>query len=151
MEEATFLTRFAKSVTVIHRRDQLNASKIMQERAKKNPKIDFIWNTDVTEVLGETRVSGIKLKNNQTGEEQKLDGEGIFLAIGHIPNTEIFQDKLELDKHGYLKTNNFTLTSVAGVFSGGDVWDYRYRQAITAAGMGCMAAMDAEKYLSLQE
>lgn len=151
MEEANFLTRFATSVTVIHRRDTLSASKIMQERAKNNPKIDFLWNSEVVEVLGDKVVTGVKVKNTQTGETSEHAGDGLFVAIGHAPNTDIFKQFLDVDEKGYLKVMDFTKSKIPGVFIAGDVFDYRYRQAITAAGFGCMAALDAEKYLAAQE
>ena len=151
MEEATFLPRFAKKVYVIHRRDQFRASKIMEKRAAENPKIEFIMNTVIEEVLGEDRVTGIKLKNKETGETSELPLEGVFLAIGHTPNTSLFAGQLELDKAGYIVTSTEkgrqTATNVNGVFACGDVQDPHYRQAITAAGSGCMAALDAERYL----
>ena len=147
MEEALFLTKFARSVTIIHRRAELRASKIMAERARNHPKIDFVWNAQVAEVIGETRVSGIKLKNVETGAITEFSCEGVFVAIGHLPNTKIFADFLELDAKGYIVTQNETHTKVPGVFVAGDVHDFRYRQAVTAAGSGCKAAIDAEKWL----
>lgn len=149
MEDALFLTRFASSVTVIHRRDQLRASKIMQERAFKNEKIKFIWNSVVEDIMDVKKdaVTGVILKNVKTGEKSNLDCDGVFVAIGHEPNTKIFKGKIELDEKGYIVTKNGTETSVKGVFACGDVVDHRYRQAITAAGMGCMAAIDCERYL----
>ncbi|MEK7620650.1 MAG: thioredoxin-disulfide reductase [Patescibacteria group bacterium] len=153
MEESNFLTRFAKKVTVIHRRDSLRASKIMQERAMKNPKIDFLWNTEVREVLGDgTKLTGVRIFNNQTNQESEMAAEGLFVAIGHKPNTQLFEGQLELDVKGYIVTKpGSTATSVEGVFAGGDVADHKYRQAITAAGTGCMAALDAERWLENQE
>ena len=151
MEEATFLTRFASRVTVIHRRETLRASKIMQEKAFANSKIEFIWNTEVAEILGsrETGVTGVRLLNLVTGEERSFDCEGVFVAIGHKPNTELFAGQLELDGAGYIVTaGRSTKTNVEGVFACGDVQDPIYRQAITAAGTGCMAAMDVERFLS---
>lgn len=150
MEESNFLTKFAKKVTVIHRRDSLRASKIMQERAKKNPKIEFMWNTEVREVLGDgTKMTGVRVFNNQTSEEREMAADGLFVAIGHKPNTSLFQGKIELDQKGYIVTKpGSTATSVEGVFAGGDVADHTYRQAVTAAGTGCMAALDAERWLS---
>ncbi len=147
MEEATFLTKFASKVTVVHRRDALRASKIMQERAQKNPKINFIFDTTVTDVLGKDRVEGVKLKNLKTGEESEFKTNGLFVAIGHKPNTEFLAGQLELDKNGYIVVQNQTRTNVEGVFVAGDVQDHRYRQAVTAAGLGCMASIDAEKWL----
>lgn len=151
MEESNFLTKFASSVTVIHRRDSLNASKIMQERAKANPKINFMLEREVIEVLGEQKVTGLKLRNLKTNEVSEVAGDGLFLAIGHVPNTAIFKPYLELDVKGYLVVTDGTKSKVPGVFIAGDVHDYRYRQAITASGFGCMAALDAEKYLASKE
>ncbi|MBI2608706.1 MAG: thioredoxin-disulfide reductase [Deltaproteobacteria bacterium] len=147
MEEATFLTKHASQVTVIHRRRELRASKIMQERAFKNPKIKFIWDTVPTEVLGDKEVTGIKIKNVKTNKIEEFKCQGFFLAIGHTPNTKLFKGQLDLLDNQYLKVTNNTKTSVPGVFSAGDVHDHHYRQAVTAAGSGCMAALDAEKYL----
>ena len=148
MEEATFLTRFAKSVTVIHRRDTLRASKIMQEKAFNNPKIKFIWDSEVIEVLGEQTVTGIRIQNIKTKETKELPFQGFFLAIGHEPNTKVFSGKLKQDETGYLIVQpGSTRTNVPGVFAAGDVADHVYRQAVTAAGTGCMAAMDAERFL----
>ncbi len=150
MEESTYLTKFAREVYVVHRRDEFRASKIMQERAKKNPKIKFIVNTTVEEVLGVEagHVTGVRLKNVQTGAVQDFLCDGLFSAIGHEPNTKLVAGKLELDIKGYIVTKNgTTATSVPGVFAAGDVVDHRYRQAVTAAGTGCMAAMDVEKWL----
>ena len=153
VEEATFLTRFATKVTIIHRRDQLRASKIMQARALEHAKVEMAWNTVVEEVLTETgkEVTGLRLKDVNTGEVRTLPVGGLFLAIGHLPNTEVFQGKVDLDDQGYIKLSRFTETNVPGVFAAGDVVDTRYRQAITAAGMGCQAAMDCEKWLEEQE
>ena len=150
MEEATFLTRYASQVTLVHRRDHLRASKIMQEKAFNNPKIEFVWNTDVKEILGspETGVTGVRLFNNQTGEESVFPCEGVFVAIGHKPNTDAFRDWLEMDEVGYLKTAGRSMaTNIPGVFACGDAQDSVYRQAVTAAGTGCMAAIDAERFL----
>jgi thioredoxin reductase (NADPH) len=150
MEEATFLTRYASRVTVIHRRDSLRASKIMQEKAFGNPKIDFIWNTDVREVLGskETGVMGVRLHSSKSGEESEFPCEGVFIAIGHKPNTDLFKGQLEMDEIGYLKTSGRSMaTNIPGVFACGDAQDSFYRQAVTAAGTGCMAAIDAERFL----
>jgi len=154
MEEANFLTRFCSLVTVVHRRDSLRASKIMQDRAFKNPKIKFIWDTAVDEILGakETGVTSVKLKNLKTGETTDFSTQGVFVAIGHKPNTELFEGKLDLHANGYLKVKPGTVsTNIEGVFACGDVIDHHYRQAITAAGTGCMAAMDAEKFLEAEE
>lgn len=149
MEESLFLTRFAARVYVIHRRDQLRASKIMQDRAFANPKITFIWNTVVEEVLGENEVTGLVLKNVKTGETSTLPVQGLFVAIGHKPNTDIFRGWLEMDELGYVLTRpNSTYTNVPGVFACGDAQDHVYRQAVTAAGTGCMAAIDAERWLA---
>jgi thioredoxin reductase (NADPH) len=147
MEEATFLTKFATKVTIVHRRAELRASKIMQQRAYDNDKIDFVWDSVVTEVFGDGKVEGIRLKNIRTGGEDELRTDGVFVAIGHTPNTSLFEGQLDLTE-GYVVTpGETTETSVSGVFAAGDVVDFRYRQAITAAGMGCMAAIDAERYL----
>jgi thioredoxin reductase (NADPH) len=150
MEEATFLTRYAARVFVVHRRDSLRASKIMQDKALSNEKIEFIWNTEVKEILGtmEDGVTGVRLFNSQTGEETVFPCDGVFIAIGHKPNTELFKGQLEMDEVGYLKTNGHSMaTNIPGVFACGDVQDSFYRQAITAAGTGCMAAIDAERFL----
>jgi thioredoxin reductase (NADPH) len=147
MEEANFLTRFASSVTVIHRRDTLRASKIMQDKAFDNPKIAFEWDSEVEEVLGTGAVSGVRLRNLKTAAEKELEIEGLFVAIGHTPNTSLFKGQIELDASGYIVTRHGMKTSVPGVFACGDVQDATYRQAITAAGTGCMAALDAERYL----
>jgi thioredoxin reductase (NADPH) len=150
MEEATFLTRYAERVFVVHRRGKLRASKIMQEKAFCNHKIEFLWNTALEEILGtsEQGVSGVRLRNLQTGEEQVFSCEGVFIAIGHKPNTALFRGQLEMDAVGYLRTSGHsTATNVPGVFACGDVQDSVYRQAITAAGTGCMAAIDAERFL----
>ncbi len=150
MEEATFLTRFAKSVTIIHRRDKLRASKIMQEKAAKNPKIRFILDTEVEEILGEKAVTGIRIRNLKTQHVSELSLEGVFVAIGHEPNTAVFRPYLKCDATGYLETvPGSTRTSIPGVFAAGDVADHVYRQAVTAAGTGCMAALDAERFLEL--
>ena len=146
LEEATFLTKFASKVTVVHRRDSLRASKIMQARAFDNPKIEFVWDSVLTEIFGNGKVAGARLKNVRTGQESELPAGGVFVAIGHTPNTRLFEGKLDL-AGGYIVTKDDTQTSVPGVFAAGDVTDFRYRQAITAAGMGCMAAIDAERYL----
>ncbi len=154
MEEATFLTKFASKVTVVHRRDQLRASKIMQERAEKNPKIAFVWNSVVEEVFGDSKaggVTGVRLKNVKNGKTEDFKCDGLFIAIGHEPNTRLFAEQLELDKTGYIITRDGTKTSVPGVFAAGDVQDHVYRQAVTAAGTGCMAAIDAERFLENQE
>jgi thioredoxin reductase (NADPH) len=150
MEEATFLTKFGSKVHVIHRREELRASKTMQERAMRNKKIEFVWNSTVSEVLGsaESGVTGVRLKNTKSGEESNLECQGLFIAIGHTPNTDIFKGQLEMDDVGYIISDPVsTKTSLPGVFAAGDVTDRVYRQAITAAGMGCMAAIDAERYL----
>jgi thioredoxin reductase (NADPH) len=147
MEEAIFLTRYANHVTVIHRRDTLRASKIMQNRAFKNPKISFIWDTEITEVLGENEVTGLRLHNLKTNEESVLPVQGFFLAIGHQPNTDLFKGIIDMDKVGYIIPVEHTMTNIPGVFAAGDVTDHRYRQAVTAAGDGCRAAIDAERWL----
>jgi thioredoxin reductase (NADPH) len=152
MEEATFLTRFARSVTVIHRRDALRASKIMQDRALANPKIRFAWDSEVAEVVGEDRVTSLKLRNVKTGEQSTLEVGGIFVAIGHDPRSELFADVLATDAEGYLLVEQpSTRTALPGVFAAGDVVDHTYRQAVTAAGTGCAAALDAERWLADQE
>ncbi len=147
MEDALYLAKLVEGVTVVHRRDQLRASKIMQDRAFKNPKIKFVWDSIVEEVLGEAKVSGVRVKNVKTGATSTIPCEGLFVAIGHEPNTGIFKDQVELDRRDYIRLHDRTMTSVPGVFAAGDVDDPRYRQAVTAAGEGCRAAMDAEKYL----
>lgn len=148
MEEADFLTKFASSVTVLVRGGELKASKIMQARVEKNAKAEILYHTSVKEVLGDTTMTGLRLINNETQEETEVEGSGLFVAIGHIPNTTIFKDYLETNEIGYLKVTNSTHTNIEGIFVAGDVHDYRYRQAISAAGSGCMAAIDAEKYLA---
>ncbi len=150
MEEALFLTKFADRVTVVHRRDTLRASKIMQERAFKNDKIDFVWNSVVVDLLGDGRLEGARVRNVVTGAEHVLPVTGLFVAIGHVPNTAIFAGQLELDPGGYIVTKGGTRTSVEGVFATGDVQDRIYRQAVTAAGSGCMAAIDTERWLESQ-
>ncbi len=148
LEEATFLTKFASKVTVVHRRDQLRASKIMQQRAFANPKIEFAWNTEVVEILGDDRVGGVILRDTTNGNKRELPVTGLFIAIGHLPNTGLFDGQLDMDDQGYVVTGaDRSTTSVEGVFACGDAQDRRYRQAITAAGMGCMAAIDAERWL----
>jgi thioredoxin reductase (NADPH) len=148
MEEATFLTRFARSVTVVHRRDQLRASKIMQDRAFANDKISFVWNSEVVDVIGDPKVSGVRVRKLATGEESTLDVTGLFVAIGHDPRSELFRGQVDLDPEGYVLVQaSSTRTNLPGVFAAGDVVDHTYRQAITAAGTGCAAALDAERYL----
>jgi thioredoxin reductase (NADPH) len=147
VEEATFLTRFATKVNLIHRRSELRASKIMQDRAFANPKINFVWNSVVEEIIGADKVEALALRDTVTGESSKLEVGGAFVAIGHDPNTSLFVDQIELDANGYIVTRDGSRTSVEGVFACGDVQDHVYRQAITAAGSGCMAAIDAERYL----
>ncbi|MER5178625.1 thioredoxin-disulfide reductase [Streptomyces sp. NPDC002896] len=149
MEEATFLSRFAKSVTIVHRRDSLRASKAMQERAFADPKIKFVWDSEVAEIHGDQKLSSLTLRNVKTGEISELPVTGLFIAIGHDPRTELFKGQLDLDDEGYLKVDApSTRTNITGVFAGGDVVDHTYRQAITAAGTGCSAALDAERYLA---
>lgn len=150
LEEALFLTKYASHVTVIHRRDSLRASKIMQERALKHPKISFIWDTTVEEVQGEQAVEGLKLRNVKTGAVSTLAVQGVFIAIGHEPNTSIFKGLIDMDELGYIKPREHTMTNVPGIFAAGDVTDHRYRQAVTAAGDGCRAAIDAERWLESQ-
>jgi len=151
MEEATFLTKFATKVSIVHRRDKLRASKIMQERAMKNEKIAFVWNSAVEDILGNDMVTGVRVKNLVTGKITEMPCAGVFVAIGHRPNTALFTDQLEMDAKGYLITNHGTATSIPGVFAAGDVQDSTYRQAVTAAGSGCMAAIDAERFLESQD
>jgi thioredoxin reductase (NADPH) len=151
MEEANFLTKFATKVSIIHRRDKLRASKIMQDRSMKNEKISFVWNSVVEDVLGNEVVTGVQLKNVVTGKTVTMPCAGVFVAIGHTPNTALFAGQLNMDAKGYLITKNGTATSVPGVFAAGDVQDSTYRQAITAAGSGCMAAIDAERFLEMGE
>ncbi|MGY0492955.1 thioredoxin-disulfide reductase [Streptomyces sp. WG-D5] len=149
MEEATFLSRFAKSVTIVHRRDTLRASKAMQERAFADPKIKFVWDSEVAEIKGNPKLEGLTLRNLKTGETSELPVTGLFIAIGHDPRTELFKGQLELDDEGYLKVEApSTRTNLTGVFGAGDVVDHTYRQAITAAGTGCSAALDAERFLA---
>ncbi len=151
LEEATFLTKFASKVTIVHRRDKLRASKIMQQRAFANPKIDFAWNTEAVEILGDDRVGGVILRDTTNGNKRELPVTGLFIAIGHLPNTGLFDGQLDMDDQGYVVTGaNRSTTSVEGVFACGDAQDRRYRQAITAAGSGCMAAIDAERWLESQ-
>lgn len=147
MEEATFLTRFASKVTVVHRREELRASQIMQEKARKNPKIQWMLDSTPIEIEGSKEVTGIKVENNKTGNIQVIPAQGVFVAIGHYPNTKLFEGQLELDAGGYIVTHEGTKTKIPGVFAAGDVQDHIYRQAITAAGSGCQAAIDCERYL----
>jgi thioredoxin reductase (NADPH) len=149
VEEATFLTKFASKVVLIHRRDSLRASKIMADRALNNPKIEMLWNTEVVDILGEEKVSGLALKNTVTGELSERDFTGLFVAIGHIPRSELLVGQIDLDNEGYVKVDGrSTRTNLPGVFACGDLVDHTYRQAITAAGSGCQAALDAEKFLA---
>lgn len=153
MEESLFLTKFATKVSVVHRRDRLRASKIMQERATTNPKISFVWDAAVDEIYGDPKeggVKGVRLKNLKSGTSRDFKCDGVFIAIGHEPNTKLFVGQLDLDERGYIRTHNGTATNIPGVFACGDVQDHVYRQAVTAAGTGCMAAMDAEKFLESQ-
>jgi thioredoxin reductase (NADPH) len=152
IEEAIFLTRFGRSVKVVHRRDELRASKIMQQRAFDNDKIEFIWDTIPTEAVGEGgKLSHVRLQNVKTGEASTTPADGLFIAIGHDPQTKLFQEQIDLDDAGYIAVHDGSWTSVEGVFAGGDCVDHKYRQAITAAGMGCMAAIDAERWLEAQQ
>lgn len=148
VEEATFLTKFGKSVKVVHRRDSLSASKIMQEKAMNNPKIEFVWNNVVSDIKGDKKVDTVLVKDLKSGAETTLKAGGLFVAIGHEPNTSIFKGEIDLDDKGYIVLKDHTKTSVEGVFAAGDVHDHRYRQAVTAAGFGCMAAIDVERWLS---
>lgn len=149
IEEATFLSRFAKSVTIVHRRDSLRASKAMQDRAFADPKIKFAWDSEVAAIHGEQKLTGVTLRNTKTGETSELPVTGLFIAVGHDPRTELFKDQLDLDAEGYLQVDApSTRTSLTGVFGAGDVVDHTYRQAITAAGTGCSAALDAERFLA---
>lgn len=147
MEEALVLSKYATKVTIFHRKDKFRASAVMQKRVFNDPKIKVVWNTQVTQILGEQRLEKLKLKNDKTGETAEFPTDGLFIAIGHVPATKIFQEKIELDEKGYVKVFDHTKTSVDGVFVAGDVHDYHYRQAVTAAGFGCMAGMDVLKYL----
>lgn len=148
LEEAMFLTKFGRSVKVVHRREYLRASKILQEKAKENPKIEFMWNNVVSDIKGDKKIATVIVKNIAGGRETTLNAGGLFVAIGHEPNTSIFKGQLELDDKGYVLLKDHTRTSVEGVFAAGDVHDHRYRQAVTAAGFGCMAALDVERWLS---
>ena len=148
MEEATFLTRFAKSVTIVHRRDELRASRIMVDRAEANPKINWALSTEVVDVHGDTSVTGVRLRDTNTGEERDVEAGGLFIAIGHEPRSELVKGQIDLDDEGYIVTGQGTHTNIDGVFAAGDVVDHTYRQAITAAGTGCQAALDAERYLA---
>jgi thioredoxin reductase (NADPH) len=151
MEEATFLTKFATKVSIVHRRDKLRASKIMQDRAAKNEKITFVWNSAVEDILGNDMVVGVRVKNLVTGKVTEVPCSGVFVAIGHRPNTNLFRGQLDMDAKGYIRTTQGTATNVPGIFAAGDVQDSTYRQAVTAAGSGCMAAIDAERFLESQD
>jgi len=148
LEEATFLTKFGKSVKIVHRRDTLRASKILQEKARENPKIEFLWNNVISDIKGDKKIGTVIIKNIASGKETTLDAGGLFVAIGHEPNTSIFNGQLQLDDKGYIVLKDHTKTSAEGVYAAGDVHDHRYRQAVTAAGFGCMAALDVERWLS---
>lgn len=150
MEEALVLTNFAKEITLIHRREELKASQILQNRAKENPKIKFIFNSEVTRILGEDKVTGVEVKNNKTNEISKMGTDGVFVAIGHVPNTKLFKG-IELDQKGYIKVHDHTRTNIEGIFVAGDVHDSHYQQAVTAAGFGCAAALEVERWLRDQE
>jgi thioredoxin reductase (NADPH) len=147
LEEGLFITRYASSVTIVHRREELRASPILQKRAAENPKVSFIWNTIVTEVLGTEKVEAVRLKNLKTGDEDVLETDGIFIFIGHRPNTQIFRGQLEMDERGYLKISERMQTSLPGVFAGGEAADPNFRQVVTSAGMGAAAAIQATRYL----
>jgi thioredoxin reductase (NADPH) len=151
LEEALFLTKFGETVTVVHRRKELRASKIMQDRAFRNDRIDFIWDSVVVDVLGDEKVTGIRLRDVNTAEEREIEVDGVFVAIGHSPSTELFAGQLDMDENGYLHVTEGSKTTIPGVFACGDVQDHVYRQAVTAAGSGCMAAIDAERYLASLE
>jgi thioredoxin reductase (NADPH) len=151
LEEANFLTKFGETVTVVHRRKELRASKIMQDRAFANPKVRFVWDSVVTDIVGNGKVEAVTLTNTVTGEESSLATAAVFVAIGHTPTTEVFAGQVELDAEGYIVTHDGTATNLDGVFACGDVVDHTYRQAITAAGMGCMAAIDAERWLEAKD
>jgi thioredoxin reductase (NADPH) len=151
MEEANFLTKFATKVSLVHRRDKLRASRIMQDRAMKNEKVSFIWNSVVEDILGHEIVTGVRLKNVVTGKTSEVPCAGVFVAIGHRPNTALFAGQIDMDEKGYIRTHAGTATSIPGVFAAGDVQDSKYRQAVTAAGSGCMAAIDAERFLDAGE
>jgi thioredoxin reductase (NADPH) len=151
LEEATFLTRFASKVYLIHRRNELRASRIMQQRAQNDPKIEFVWNSQVIDILGEEKVTGVRIKDTVTGDERNLELTGLFVAIGHVPRSELLIGQIDLDANGYVKTQSeSTKTNIEGVFACGDLVDHVYRQAITAAGTGCQAALDAERFLASQ-
>ena len=151
LEEALFLTHYASRVTVVHRRDQLRASKIMQNRAKAHPKIEFLWNAEITDILGDRKVGGVALRDTATGATSERNADAVFVAIGHVPNTDIFSGQLDLDARGYIVAPDGVRTNVEGVFVAGDVQDTHYRQAVTAAALGCRAAMEAERYLEARE
>jgi thioredoxin reductase (NADPH) len=151
LEEATFLTRFASKVYLIHRRNELRASRIMQQRAQNDPKIEFVWNSQVIDILGEEKVTGVRIKDTVTGDEKNIELTGLFVAIGHVPRSELLTGQIDLDANGYVKTqSDSTKTNIEGVFACGDLVDHVYRQAITAAGTGCQAALDAERFLASQ-
>ncbi len=150
MEEATFLTRYVNHVTIVHRRDTFRASKIMQDRARKNPKISFLMDTEIVDILGDDAVTAVQVRNVKSGEEQKLPVQGVFMAVGHQPNTHLFKGILNMDTAGYIIPVEHTMTNIPGVFAAGDVTDHRYRQAVTAAGDGCRAAIDMERWLESQ-
>ena len=149
VEEAAFLTKFAAKVTIVHRREALRASKIMQDRAKSNPKIDFIWDSAIEDIKdpAQKKVTAAVIKNLKTGQRSEKKCDGIFMALGHTPNSELFKGQIDLDAKGYIKVHDGTLTNIPGVFACGDVQDFKYRQAVTAAGTGCMAALDAERFI----
>lgn len=151
LDEGLFLTRYVSELVIVHRRDQLRADPVLQERAFSNPKVRFVWDSEVAEVLGDNTVSGVRVKNLKTGEETTIEAEGVFPYIGHVPNTRVFEGLIDLDENGYIKADDHTRTNVPGIFAAGDVVDHVYRQAITAAGDGCKAAMEATWFLAEQE
>lgn len=151
MEEALVLTKYAQNITIVHRRDQFRASDIMQKKVLSNPKIKVLWNSEIVDIMGDVRVVGVKIKNNQTNEVSEMPVDGVFVAIGHVPTTKIFGQQIEVDVKGYVVVKDYSKTNIEGVFVSGDVHDYHYKQAVTAAGFGCIAAMDAERWLEQEK